>query len=119
VTLRFLTDENVPSSVRSWLKRRDHDTKGTVEALHPGATDMAIARYAHREGRMVISLDQDFIRLHRQLKTKFGVVIIRSHPPTTTRVQECIERLLARVDITKHPDALIVVTEREIRIEAT
>jgi len=114
---RFILDENVPYRVKAYLRGRGHDAEGVEEALRRGVTDTELVRYAREDGRVIVTLDKDFIRLHRQSKAKFAAIVIRAHPPTPDRVLACLDRLLSSADVDEHPGTLILVGEREVRIE--
>jgi predicted nuclease of predicted toxin-antitoxin system len=117
VTIRFLADENIPYSVIRWLKSRGYDTGRTTDAPGAGASDLAIAGHAHRDKRLILTLDQDFVRLYRQAKRPFGVIVIRIHPPTSSKVEAALNRVLSTADLDKHAGSLILVSDVEIRIE--
>ena len=95
-----------------------HDVETTVNAIHLGATDVSVVRHSRRERRVVITLDRDFITLHRQSSHSFGAIVIRTSPPVPSRVMGRIEQVLAKVNVEKHPLDLVIVTDTEIRIES-
>jgi predicted nuclease of predicted toxin-antitoxin system len=70
----ILIDENVPKSVYTELKRRGYDVKHVI-FIKRGLKDREIIDLANREGRIIITLDEDFVHLSRFLKTK--VILIR------------------------------------------
>lgn len=119
MTVRFLADENIPRSVTRWLKSRGYDSRRTTDAPGPGASDSAVARQAREDGRLILTLDQDFVRLHRQSKRPFGVIVIRIHPPTPERIEEALNRIILQADIERHVHSLILVSDKEIRIETS
>ena len=70
----ILIDENVPKSVYTELKRRGYNVKHII-FIKRGLKDKEIIDLANREGRIIITLDEDFVHLSRFLKTK--VILIR------------------------------------------
>ena len=70
----ILIDENVPKSVYTELKRRGYDVKHVI-FIKRGLKDKEIIDLANIEGRIIITLDEDFVHLSRFLKTK--VILIR------------------------------------------
>ena len=70
----ILIDENVPKSVYIELKKRGYDVKHII-FIKRGLKDKEIIDLANREGRIIITLDEDFVHLSRFLKTK--VILIR------------------------------------------
>jgi predicted nuclease of predicted toxin-antitoxin system len=114
---RFVTDENIPRSVTRQLIAMGHDVETTIEAVHPSASDNSVIRYSRQSHRFIVTLDKDFIALHRLVAEPFGVIVIRISPPTPSRVKDRMEQLLANVDMESHSNELIIVTETEITIE--
>lgn len=113
-----MTDENIPKSVAARLRALGHDVETTAKAIHLGATDVSVVRHSRRERQLVITLDRDFITLHRQPSQPFGAIVVRTSPPVPSRVMERIEQVLAKVDVEEHPLDLVIVTDTEIRIES-
>ena len=113
-----MTDENIPKSVTARLRALGHDVETTANAIHLGATDVSVVRHSKRERRVVITLDRDFITLHRQSSYPFGAIVVRTSPPVPSRVMGRIEQVLAKVNVEKHPLDLVIVTDTEIRIES-
>jgi predicted nuclease of predicted toxin-antitoxin system len=62
----FYTDEHVPSAVAKELRRRDVDVLRCQEAEMMGADDLAHLTLAVEQGRVLITRDQDFLRLHAE-----------------------------------------------------
>ncbi len=115
---RLLADENIPKSIVDWLREKGYDAKRTSEEGLRGATDSTLIRWSQKEERIILTLDEDFIRLHRQLKKPFGAIVIRTHPPTSEKIKDLLKHLFSKVEVEKHAKELIIVTEREIRIES-
>lgn len=116
---RFIIDENIPSSINKWLRTTGHEVIEAVEAIHAGASDLEIIAYAERNAALIVTLDQDFVRLYRRDRNGFGVIVIRTHPPTPSKVKELLSLLLSKVDIDTHSNELIFVTDTEIHIESS
>ena len=70
----ILLDENVPKSVYTELKKRGYDVKHVI-FIKRGLKDKEVIDIANREGRIIITLDEDFVHLSRFVKTK--VILIR------------------------------------------
>jgi predicted nuclease of predicted toxin-antitoxin system len=114
---RFITDENIPSSINSWLRAKGYDVVRTVEAIHAGANDMSIIEFAQKNSMVIVTLDEDFVRLYRRIDHPLCAIVVRTHPPTPGKVQERLSSLFLEVEIEKYVDALIVVTDNDIRID--
>ena len=111
-----MTDENIPKSVTTRLRELGHKVETTTQAIRPGATDVDVIRYSRRQRRFIVTLDADFITLHRQFSEPFGAIVIRTSPPTPSRINDRIEQLLAKLNIEEHSNELIVITDTEIRV---
>jgi len=70
---RFHLDESVPTAIADGLRLRQRDCSTTQETDLLGATDEEQLAYAAREGRVIITADQDFLRLASQRKDHSGI----------------------------------------------
>ena len=62
-TIRFHLDENCPRALADGLRRRGIDVTTTPEAGLLEATDEEQTAYAHREGRVIFTQDEDFLAI--------------------------------------------------------
>jgi predicted nuclease of predicted toxin-antitoxin system len=62
--LRFHLDENVDHAIAVALRSRAIDVTTTEEAVLKGASDEAQLAYALREGRVIVTHDDDLLALH-------------------------------------------------------
>lgn len=74
MTIGFHLDESMPNAVAEGLRSRGHSVTTSVEAGLLGATDEEQLAYAVRKDRILISRDQDFLRLHAQNQLHAGIV---------------------------------------------
>ncbi len=66
-SIPFLLDEHVAHAVVQVLRRRGIDAQTATEAGLLGATDAQFLAYAQQAGRVMVTHDDDFLRLdHRQ-----------------------------------------------------
>ena len=72
--VRFYTDEHVPKAVIDGLRRRGVDILTVPEAGMMGASDEAHLALAHREGHVLFTQDEDFLRLHAAGTPHAGMV---------------------------------------------
>ncbi|MFO0949673.1 MAG: DUF5615 family PIN-like protein [Isosphaeraceae bacterium] len=63
-TIRFHLDENRPLAIAAGPRRRGIDVTTTPALGFIGAADEAQAAHALAEGRVVVTQDRDFLRLH-------------------------------------------------------
>ena len=62
--IKLYTDEHVPRAVKRGLRERCVDTLTVAEAGMLGAGDEEHLAFAHKEGRVLRTQDDDFLRLH-------------------------------------------------------
>ena len=72
--VKFYTDEHVPKAVIYGLRRRGVDVRTVPEAGMLGASDEELLALAHREGRVLFTQDEDFLRLHAAGIPHAGIV---------------------------------------------
>ena len=78
---RVYTDEHVPRAVIEGLRRRGVDVLSTNEAEMLGASDVEQLALAQSQGRIILTQDDDFLRLHAQGRTHSGIVYARQPTP--------------------------------------
>ena len=66
MSVRFHLDEHISAHVAAGLRRRSIDVTTAVDAGLGGATDIAQLEFAASAGRVVVTQDDDFLRLHAQ-----------------------------------------------------
>ena len=69
----FHGDENLPFAILAGLRRRGVDVTSTPEAGLMGATDEEQLAFANEQGRVIITQDTDFLRLHAEGKEHCGI----------------------------------------------
>ena len=63
--MKFLVDAQLPPALARWLEARDHDAKHVADLGLTQAKDHAIWHRAIQDARVVITKDDDFIKLAR------------------------------------------------------
>jgi predicted nuclease of predicted toxin-antitoxin system len=76
-TLRFHLDENCPRAIAEGLRRRGFDVTTTPEADLINASDDAQTAYGRAEGRVIFTLDKDFLRINAAGVAHAGIVYCR------------------------------------------
>lgn len=61
--MKFYLDEHIPKGVVEGLRRRDVDVLTVQEAGRSGDSDEKQLGFAAREGRVLVTFDDDFLRL--------------------------------------------------------
>jgi predicted nuclease of predicted toxin-antitoxin system len=80
--MRFLADENFPGPIVDLLRRKAHDVIW-ARTHFSGWTDSDLIDQAEADGRLILTLDNDFwqIALQRRQPLEFsGVILFRVHP---------------------------------------
>lgn len=72
--IRFHLDEHISAHIAAGLRRRNIDVTAASDAGLIGATDMAHLQFAVAAGRVVVTQDGDFLRLHAQGAAHAGIV---------------------------------------------
>ena len=75
--IRFYLDEHVHPAVAAGLRRRGVDVLTTQEAGMLSASDKEHLLLAVREGRILFTQDDDFLRLQTQGAKHAGIVYVR------------------------------------------
>ena len=73
MSIRFHLDEHISAQVAAGLRRRNIDVTMTTDAGLIGATDLAHLEFAASSGRVLVTHDDDFLRLHAKGEAHFGI----------------------------------------------
>jgi hypothetical protein len=73
VPIRFHLDEHISGHIAAGLRRRNIEVTTAVEVGLTGATDLAHLEFAGSSGRVVVTQDDDFLRLHAPGVTHAGI----------------------------------------------
>ena len=113
--MRLLADENVPLDTVRALRSAGHDVYSATEG-GPGASDLSHVERAIREGRLIVTFDQDFgeMAVRGSTKPTAGVLLLRIVPTSAEDVTRLLTDLLARTDVTWQ-GYLSVVDQRHLR----
>jgi predicted nuclease of predicted toxin-antitoxin system len=89
--VKFYLDEHIPKGVVEGLRRRGLDVLTVQEAGRSGESDEKQLAFAAREGRVLITFDDDFLRLDAAGVPHIGIVFSQTGHCT---VGELIESLM-------------------------
>lgn len=95
--LPFHLDENVDVAVAYALRRRGVDVTLPMEVDLVGATDEAHLDFAHRRGRMVVTHDADFLRLHATGRPHGGIGFCASGTRSVGEISRALLNLHVRL----------------------
>lgn len=71
--IRFHLDEHIPASVAAGLRRRGIEVSTSVESGLISADDATQLSFAYSSGRVLVTHDADFLRLHAEGVAHAGI----------------------------------------------
>ena len=71
--IRFHLDEHISANIAAGLRRRNIDVTTAASAGLIGAADLTHLSFAASSGRVVVTQDDDFLRLHAQGMAHAGI----------------------------------------------
>jgi len=104
--IRFHLDEHVDPAIANALRRAGIDVTTTNEAGLRTQDDQAHLRFARNEGRVIVTRDQDFLRLANEGVDHSGIVFYTANQS----IREIIEGLILVCEVMM-PDELAGKTE--------
>ncbi len=110
--MKLLLDENVPKGVYKELQKRGYDVVHIL-FLRRGMKDKEVIEIANREGRTIITLDEDFIHLSKFLKTRIILIrkkFLRKKIPELVDIIEKVLKLEGKIVIIR--DFYVEILER-------
>jgi predicted nuclease of predicted toxin-antitoxin system len=115
--LRFLLDENLPFSLIDFLRFRGFTVYRLRDVGLEGAEDNKVADYASKNSFILITLDKDFGYIYHQLyRGKLTILIIRVRPSIPIKIVKTMDKLIQRIDFSRHRGKLMIATEKRVRI---
>ena len=99
--IRFHLDEHVDPAIATALRRAGIDVTTTNEAGLRTQDDQAHLRFARHEGRVIVTRDQDFLRLASEGVDHSGIVFYTANQS----IREIIEGLILIYEVLT-PDEL-------------
>ncbi len=91
--MKFLADINIPQSVILYLVQKEHDVLD-FKKVNLLAKDTEIIKIAQKEGRIVLTLDKDFIGLTQFPKYHVACIIIRLKDQNPKNIVNYLNQLL-------------------------
>jgi predicted nuclease of predicted toxin-antitoxin system len=106
--VRFYADEHIPKAVIRGLRQRGIDILGVADAALMGAGDIAHLRRAHGERRVIVTQDDDFLRLAAAGEPHAGIVYAPQHTSVSALIQGLllIHRVLDADEMADHIEFL-------------
>lgn len=114
--MRFLTDENVATSVVSALRRNDYDVKDIKEEGLFGLSDAKVLELANKEDRIIITHDKDFSNLLNNPHQKYsGVILLQFSDQSPENVIKKLIPLPKRLE-KRLRNSFVIITDDYVRI---
>jgi predicted nuclease of predicted toxin-antitoxin system len=88
--LKFHLDENISNAVAKGLIRRGIDVTTTAKENLIGASDQEQLAFALSQGRVLVTQDDDFLRLHQFGKLHAGIVYCRKSSRSTGEIIQAL-----------------------------
>lgn len=106
--LTFYMDEHVSKAVTEGLRRRGVDVVTVQELGLQGATDIQHLKRASQEGRLIVTQDADFLRLHAAGESHGGIVYAPQEMPARDilRSLKLIHDVLTPLEMVQHVEFL-------------
>ena len=117
-SLKFLLDANLSPLTAEFLRNLNFDAVSILEQKLHYLSDEDVVKKAKREGRIIITFDQDFVDLwYFREKGKVGIMRIRTKNQTPENVNKILKKFFespkSKADFGKQ---LVVIKETGIRI---
>jgi len=90
--VKFLVDNQLPTALAQYLRKRGFDCQHVLEASLGDALDADICRYAELQERIIISKDEDFFYFAKQREAKIRVIWVRLGNCRTPALLAAFER---------------------------
>ncbi len=115
--MRFKLDENLPLEIVADLRTAGHEIDSVYEQRLAGAPDEAILAAAHRERRILLTMDKGIGDLRRLASSSFsGIVLFRPRATGRRTTLEFVRRHLPAVLHSDLEGRLVIVSEGGLRI---
>lgn len=96
MSIRFHLDEHISGHIAAGLRRRNIDVTTAAETNLIGATDEAQLAFAASSGRVLMTQDDDFLRLHAEGVPHAGIAYCRQQ---SMSIGEMLRRLILIHDL--------------------
>jgi len=115
--MRIKLDENLPEQIAVVLRASGHDVHTAGAESLSGCLDSELWNAAQKESRFLITQDLDFSDLRRfSPGTHHGVLLLRLHSPSRTRLIERVEEFLRSEAIGEWERCFVVASDHKVRV---
>lgn len=117
MTVRLKVDENLPGAVADVLNRRGFDAVTVADQGWQGLPDSELWRRIQPEGRWLVTADKEFADVRRYPPgSHAGIMLLRPPREGLEEYLQLVETVVQRVNLDEIAGAVIVVTDRGVRI---
>jgi predicted nuclease of predicted toxin-antitoxin system len=117
VPVRLKVDENLPNEIANLFNDDGHDAVTVADQGWEGLADDELWQHIQTEGRWLVTADKEFADLRRfPPGTHTGVILLRLTKETRRDYARIAEVALHQVELDEIAGAIIVVTERGVRV---
>jgi predicted nuclease of predicted toxin-antitoxin system len=96
--VKFLVDNQLPTALAQYLRKRGFDCVHVLEAGLGDALDSEICKYAELQERIIISKDEDFFYFAKLLDAKIRVIWVRLGNCRTPALLAAFERSWSNIE---------------------
>jgi len=115
--MKIKLDENLSRHLKDRLEASNHDVQTARDEDLLSQPDEIIAKAAHKEGRMVFSLDTDFADIRTYAPgTHPGIVVFRPTSFGPLTVNRFVEEFVQAVNLEELTGCLVIVEPGRMRI---
>ena len=115
--VRLKVDENLPSQLAGLLTELGHDAVTVADQGWLGIADRDLWPGVQAEGRWLVTADKEFVDLRRYPPgSHAGVLLLRLAEQSRVDYLRLVETAVASLDLDNLAGAIVVVTDRGVRI---
>lgn len=115
--MNFLTDANVYKAFVKNLRSLGHDVLDIKEQGLERSSDAEIFTLAHREKRILISMDKDFSSIiHYPPGTHYGIIVVKLYRITILEATNIFIRAIQNLNIDDINSNIIIISRNKTRI---
>ena len=115
--MKIKLDHNLSRHLRSTLEKFGHDVDTAFDECLAGATDKEVLYTASNEGRILFTLDTDFLNLKTYPPGNHGgVVVFRPTRQGALAISRIVEAFVRSADLKKYRRRTALVERTGIRI---
>lgn len=115
--MRFKLDENIPVRTKGILEGLGHDAESVYDEDLAGLPDPEIWKVCQLEDRLLITQDLDFSDVRTfQPGTHSGILLVRMGHSGRNEIFNRLLHVLNATDLSEWHQALVVLTDRTLRV---